>query len=235
MAQIDFAEAKLLSDRVPNHLPQKLEWVQIDPLNSARAYSAFVLHHLADHVATPHCLLVQWDGHVIDVNGWQPQFLEYDFVGASWPHFADGYDVGNGGFSLRSRALLQACRDPAFRASHPEDLSIGRVNREWLERRGLRFPLRALADQFSSERAGDLNKTFGYHGVWHMPSVLGNDRFWQIYRQLDERTSVRHDFWSILWKIAGGNKGIRRAFDLTFDQVREGFTNAFDKVNNPSI
>ena len=36
------------------------------------------------------------------------EFLEYDFVGAPWPHYEDKYDVGNGGLSLRSkRAMLQ--------------------------------------------------------------------------------------------------------------------------------
>lgn len=230
MAQIDFGEVKLLSDRAPDQWPQNLKWVRIGRLNSAQAYSEFVLHHLADHVATSHCLLVQWDGHVINASFWRPQFLDYDFLGATWPHFSDGYDIGNGGFSLRSRALLHACRDPAFRPSHPEDLAIGRKNRDWLERQGLLFAPHGLANAFSAERAGNPSNTFGYHGVWHMPTVLGNERFWQIYCQLDERTSVRHDFWTILSKVAGGKGGLRRAFNFACDPVRDLFSKILNEA-----
>jgi hypothetical protein len=225
MTQIAFGAAKLLSDRAPCALPSGLEWVRIAPLTSARAYSEFVLGHLADHVDTSHCLLCQWDGHVIDAGQWRPEFLEYDFIGARWPHFTDGHDIGNGGFSLRSQALLNACRDPVFRSSHPEDLAIGRHNREWLEAQGLRFAPGALADHFSAERTGNPFASFGYHGVWQMPRVLGRERFWEIYRQLDELTSIRHDFRSLFWQLAGGKGGNRRAFEFTCDWIRHSFRN----------
>lgn len=195
--------------------------MKIVPLASASDYSYFVLQRLADHVSTSHCLLVQWDGHVLHSNQWRPEFLDYDFVGASWPQFADDHDVGNGGFSLRSRALLEACRAPAFCPSHPEDLAIGRVNRDWLEARGLRFAPRAIADIFSAERRGDPATTFGYHGIWHMPRVLGREAFWRVYSGLDERTSARHDFRSLLWQVARGRGGLRRATTLIRDQIRD--------------
>jgi hypothetical protein len=221
MRQVAFGAVKLLSDGVTEALPSQVEWVEIAPLASARAYSDFVLNHLADHVTTSHCLLVQWDGHVLRSDCWRPEFLEYDLVGASWPQFVDGHDVGNGGFSLRSRALLEACRDPGFCQSHPEDLAIGRYNRPFLEARGLRFAPRSLADAFSAERAGNPTTSFGYHGVWHMPRVLGCETFWQIYRNLDEHTSVRRDFRSILQQVVRGQGGASRAFGLIRDQVRD--------------
>lgn len=220
MRQVTFGAVKLLSDRTTADMPEPIEWTRIAPLTSARAYSDFVLRDLADHVATSHCLLVQWDGHVLRGDCWRPEFLEYDYIGASWPQFADGRNVGNGGFSLRSRALLEACRDPGFHHSHPEDLAIGRHNRAFLEARGLRFAPRPLADAFSAERSGNPSTSFGYHGVWHMPGVLGPETFWRIYRELDERTSVRHDFRSILWQVARGRGGASRAFGLIRDRVR---------------
>lgn len=221
MAEIDFGAAKLLTDREPGRLPRGLQAVAVPPMPSARAYSDFVLGELASHVATSHVLLVQWDGHVLDARRWRAEFLAYDYVGATWPQFADGHDVGNGGFSLRSRRLLEACRDPEFHPSHPEDLAIGRDNRVMLEGRGLRFAPRALADAFSAERAGNPAASFGFHGVWHMPRLLGRERFWQIYRGLDERTSARHDFRSLLWQLAPGPGGLGRAITLIRDQLRK--------------
>lgn len=224
MGQVAFGSAMLLSHHAPHTLPPGLAWARIDPLASARAYSDFVLHRLVDHVETSHCLLVQWDGHVLRGDRWRPEFLDYDYIGASWPQFADGHDVGNGGFSLRSRALLEACREPGFRASHPEDLAIGRHNRAWLEGRGIRFAPRGLADAFAAERAGDPATSFGYHGVWHMPRLLGGEEFWRIYQGLDERASVRHDLLGILGQVARGKGGTRRALQLLRDRISDAIT-----------
>lgn len=223
MAKIAFGAAKLLSDEAPARLRDNLEWVPIARLTSARAYSEFVLRQLADHVRTSHCLLVQWDGHVIDASRWRTEFLAYDYVGASWPQFDDGQEVGNGGFSLRSRELLEYCRHPEFVHSHPEDLAICRHNRAHLERRGLNFAPREIADLFSAERAGDPSASFGYHGVWHMPGVLGHERFWEIYRQLDDRTTVRHDFRSLFWQLIRHKGGLRRAVSFALDRAYDRF------------
>lgn len=224
LAQIQFGACKLLTDQPPENLPEEIEWVPIAPLLSARAYSDFILNDLADHIATSHCLIIQWDGHVLDARRWRSAFLEYDFIGASWPQFTDGYDVGNGGFSLRSRALLEACRDPAFRSSHPEDVAIGRRNRALLETQEFRFAPRLLADAFSAERAGNPENSFGYHGVWHMPRAVGQETFWAIYGGLDERTSIQHDFRALLMALARGKGGAGRALRLLVDRLRDVFT-----------
>lgn len=211
LAQIEFAEAILFTSAdVQSHDPHiKVE--RIERLTSSAAYSNFVLTKIADYVTTSHCLLVQWDGHVIDASRWRPEFLEYDYVGASWPQFDDDHDVGNGGFSLRSKQLMEACRDPDFVSHHPEDLAIGRTNRAWLEARGLRFAPRNVADLFAAERAGDPATSFGYHGVFLMPPVLGTEVFWQIYRALDDRSSLRPDFANILGSLKNGRSPTLRS------------------------
>lgn len=211
---IRFAACKLLTHAPPPEIPDGVEAILIPKISSAAAYSQFVLNGLVDHVATSHCLIVQWDGHVIHPELWRPGFLEYDYVGASWPQFADGHDVGNGGFSLRSRKLLAACKAPQFVQGHPEDVAIGRNNRDWLETQGLKFAPRAMADCFSAERAGTLTDAFGYHGVWHMPAALGVDEFWEIYQSLDDRTSVFHDLGYIMRQLLFHPAGLRRSFRL---------------------
>ena len=122
--QIAFAECLLLTDvdLRPEH--PDIRVVPIERINSTKVYSDFLLTQLVDHVQTSHCLVVQWDGHVLDPGRWSSDFLDYDYIGASWPQFNDGYDVGNGGFSLRSRRLMKACRAPGFQQISPEDLSL---------------------------------------------------------------------------------------------------------------
>jgi hypothetical protein len=218
LAQVDVAAALLLTDSPvrPDH--PGISVVSIPRIASSRAYSDFLLTHLVDHIHTSHCLTVQWDGHVLDAARWRPDFLDYDYIGARWPQFADGHDVGNGGFSLRSRRLMEACRDPAFRPHHPEDVAIGRINRSWLEDRGMCFAPPGLADLFSAERAGNVSASFGFHGAWLMPRAIGVDPFWTLYRGLDDRGTIRHDFALILKQIRQGQGGWKRALRLIPDQ-----------------
>jgi hypothetical protein len=221
MEQVDFAACKLFTD-----LPIKSEHpgilvVPIPQLDSAAAYSEFILSRLVEHVETSHCLVAQWDGHVIDAARWCPEFLDFDYIGASWPQFDDGHDVGNGGFSLRSRRLMAACCESGFNPSHPEDIAIGRINRAWLEGQGMRFASRTLADRFAAERGGDLANSFGYHGVWHMPRALGVEPFWRIYRGLDDLGTVRRDFGTIFKYVGHGRGGMGRKLRLLFDHIRK--------------
>lgn len=219
LAKIDAAAALLFTHKevVPAH--PGITVVPIAPILSVKAYSDFLLMHLVDHIETSHCLVIQWDGHVIDSARWRPDFLTYDYIGARWPQFGDGHDVGNGGFSLRSRCLMALCRNPAFRASHPEDVAIGRKNRSWLERQGMRFAPPEIADMFSAERAGDVATSFGYHGAWLMPRVLGAPTFFDLYCTLDDRGTIRHDFSAVIRQVIAGRGGVRRALRLAGDQI----------------
>lgn len=219
LAQADFAACKLFTDVPETPAHPGISVIHIPRLGSAAAYSDFLLSRLVDHVETSHCLVAQWDGHVIDAGRWRREFLDYDYIGASWPQFDDGHDVGNGGFSLRSRRLMEACREPQFHASHPEDLAIGRANRSWLEGRGMRFAPRALADLFAAERSGDLATSFGYHGVWNMPRAIGTEAFWQVYRGLDDRGTIRHDFASILKDVSHGPRAVLRIARMMVDHM----------------
>lgn len=218
----DFGRAVLFSDSVPPGLPQRLEHVTIAPLRSSADYSRFILSELAPHIDTSHCLIVQWDGFILDVDAWEPAFLDCDYIGAPWPQFMDGHDVGNGGFSLRSRRLLDACRAPGFVfTAEPEDVVIARHNRLWLEQdHKLRFADRALASRFSFERDRTAARSFGFHGVFNLPDAVGTDAFWQAYRELDDTRTVWVDFWPLAFRMAGsGQKGLRRALRFLADRL----------------
>jgi hypothetical protein len=220
LSQVDFAACKLFTDSPVTVNHRGISVVPICRLSSSEAYSDFLLRQMVDHVKTSHCLVAQWDGHVLNANRWRPEFLDYDYIGASWPQFDDGHDVGNGGFSLRSRRLMEACRDWQFRMTHPEDVAIGRTYRSRLEGIGMRFAPRMLADLFATERAGDLGASFGFHGAWNMPRAVGLEPFWELYRELDDRGTIRHDFCSILKKVSHGPGGSLRMVRMIADYLQ---------------
>ncbi len=130
-----------------------------------------MLKELYPHVATSHVLVVQWDGYVVHPEAWTDEFLDCDYLGAPWPDGNGGYSVGNGGFSLRSRRLLEALQDDRFQRP---DRSRGRHDLRHHRARlesdfGIRFGDVDLARRFSFEmRAIAGVTTFGFHGVFNL-------------------------------------------------------------------
>lgn len=216
----DFGDCVLFTDAAPNVGNSGIRVVPIRRIPSSSEYSRFVLCELVDYVTRPHCLLVQWDGFPIHPDHWTDAFLACDYIGAPWPQFSDGHDVGNGGFSLRSRKLMEACRAPEMEFGHPEDVVICRTNRNALEQRGMRFAEASLAAQFSCERSGYPHSTFGFHGVFRMVEVLGFVDFIELYNSLDERSSVWRDLKMIVSQLRADGAGWDIALRMWCDRLR---------------
>ncbi|MCW3796667.1 DUF5672 family protein [Sphingomonas sp. BN140010] len=209
-----FGDAILLTDAEVEP-PSPVRHVRTDPILTSSAYSEFMLTQLVDHVRTEHVLVVQWDGFIASPGAWDERFLDYDYIGAPWPQFSDGYDVGNGGFSLRSRRLLEACRDSEFRVVHPEDVAICRTNRAFLEEKHrIRFADAQIAGRFSKERNPSLKPTFGVHGIFNLVEALGPERFWELYSSLDERRGVVRDRSLLFRQLRSARGGVRRSLQL---------------------
>ncbi len=175
---IRFARALLLTDAVPPGVavPADIDIVPVSAIDSRDAYSEFVLKSLLPHVTTPHVLLVQWDGYVVNPAAWDPAYLACDYIGAKWPWYDDGLRVGNGGFSLRSRRLLEALQDHRITRIDAEDTTIGRSFRPLLEREhGIRFASEELADRFSFEAAYPVGRPFGFHGLFNFCRTVPQD------------------------------------------------------------
>jgi len=188
MAAIDFGRVVLFTDhwRPSQPLPG-IELVQIPTLRSGADYSQFVLRVLPGHVHTSHVLVTQWDGFVLDAGAWSDDFLACDYVGAVWPDANAGQEVGNGGFSLRSRRLLQAGLDPRISQVHPEDQVLCRDHREMLQREhGVRFAPPELARRFAYENETPQGATFGFHGPRNLPRVCDEARLMDIVEQLPD-------------------------------------------------
>ena len=117
-AGVKFGASKLVTPVRPEFVPKSIQWEQ-SPMLRLRGpgiddYSHYCLYNLWRHVDTEFALVVQADGYVINPEMWQESFLEYDYIGAPWPILENAYvdpfgkhqQVGNGGFSLRSRKLM---------------------------------------------------------------------------------------------------------------------------------
>jgi hypothetical protein len=182
LRHLEFGKALLLTHRTVglDALPASehgvyasIEQRLITPLPSAAAYSDFVLRELVDYVDTPHALIAQWDGFVWDASVWTDEFLAYDYIGAPWAKADPGKEVGNGGFCLRSRALMRAVQS-LHPLHHPEDVCIAKTHREALEQDwGLRFAPVKLAARFAFENEVPTGATFGFHGMRNLHRVLG--------------------------------------------------------------
>ncbi|MDH4377513.1 MAG: DUF5672 family protein [Ramlibacter sp.] len=193
LAQCDFGEALLLSHEAA---PTQARWTRIDPLRSIADYNAFMLGQLIEHVRTPYVLVVQWDGFVLDASQWRSCFLDFDYIGARWPWHPTGSDVGNGGFSLRSRRLLEALASPGFvHADAPEDDLICRRNRPYLEQaHGIRFAPAEVAERFAYENGEPQRSTFGFHGLFNLWRHLDEGQVLVIADSLPARTCLSKAF-----------------------------------------
>ena len=215
MSQVSFGEVLLLSDRAPADLDPPIRWRRIASISSREDYSRFMLRELAKHITTKHVLCVQWDGFVLDGSSWDRQFLDYDYVGAVWPQFNDGHNVGNGGFSLRSRRLLEACIDLPFERTMSEDIVIGRVNRVRLEERGIRFAPETVARRFAYERTAPTGHEFGFHGAFNLVEHLRDDEVLRLFRTLEPGMLAKNERLELLrWALR------RRRFRLAMAMLK---------------
>jgi len=186
---LQFAHTLFLTDAVPSGIDvdDAIEIRPIARLASRDEYSRFVLKSLLHHVTTPHVLLIQWDGYVVNADAFEAAFLECDYIGAKWYWFDDGMKVGNGGFSLRSRRLLEALQDPRIELVDAEDITIGRAFRPLLSSEyGIRYADEALADRFAFEAAYPAEMPFGFHGLYNFCRVVPPDELAHLAPQFSD-------------------------------------------------
>lgn len=151
--------------------PQEgVEIIKIAPIRSKAKYSEWIMRHLWRYIDTEFILIQQWDSWVLDGECWTDEFLSVDYIGASWLE-TDGFAVGNGGFSIRSRELMRkVANDSIIVSTHPEDNMLSKVYRPYLEAKyGFKWASIELADRFSFELKSPTQKTFGFHSFFHKP------------------------------------------------------------------
>jgi hypothetical protein len=149
---------------VPN-----VDVIKIAPIKSKKEYSEFCIKELYKYFDTTHVLVTQWDGFVLDDKAWTDEFLQYDYIGAPWVY--DERNVGNGGFSLRSKRLQTAlAQDNWIDVCHPEDQSICIIYRYYLEQKyAIKFAPLEVAERFAFETLEPVCPTFGFHNMAAAP------------------------------------------------------------------
>lgn len=178
MNLVEFNSVKFLTHFESNEPFAKNHCVKIQQIDSTRAYSFFMLSELNSYFDTDFVLVVQHDGFILDTSCWTNEFLNYDYIGAPWPHIVldDGvpghFNIGNGGFSLRSKKLHKILqKDINIIKNKDEDKAIGQINRAYLEyHHNIRYAPEHLASKFSFEYLDWLDrpipKTFGGHNCY---------------------------------------------------------------------
>lgn len=144
--------------------------------NSLDEYSRGMLYDLTNYVDTPFAITVQRDGMILRPELWTDEFFNYDYIGAPWvpdTHFtAEGKEVrvGNGGFSFRSKKLLDAFNvlkleyTDGGKGFFNEDGQICVYYRKQLEDYGIKFAPVEVAARFSTEfTVPESTLSFGGH------------------------------------------------------------------------
>jgi hypothetical protein len=177
-----------LSDRLNDQKVarlQDIEYIQAPPIQTTKDYSDLLLTGLRQYVTGTHVLVIQWDSFILHPQLWTDDFLQYDYIGAVWPHHPNT-PVGNGGFSIRSVKLLEALGNPKITKHHPEDFCICVDNKAPLESEfGIRFAPTNVAEQFAVER-GDWHPAFGFHGFFNFGKALKQDELTEFLHLLPD-------------------------------------------------
>jgi hypothetical protein len=178
-------------------LSKSYELIDIGDQFLGEDYSSFLIKELNKYIDTTHVLVIQYDGFGVNSDYWKEEYFDYDYIGppTSLNHppikllledcriVKTGWFVGGGGFSLRSKKLLQAMQDPAivphfynyaFNANwHSEDVSICIIYKEYLEKEhGIKFAPIELAIDFGAEYLTGYDACLGFHGIENIPFFL---------------------------------------------------------------
>lgn len=171
MRGLKFDNVSILSNRKPTNLTDEINFVEIPNLFSTGKrglYSEFCINELKNYIQSDHVLMIHDDGFVLNPDLWDDEFLKYDYIGAPWPD-KDGVKVGNGGFCMRSRKLIELCSKMGWNGYDHEDWQICVLCPDFFISNGCKFAPIELALKFSLElqipgHDYDLDKTFGFHG-----------------------------------------------------------------------
>ncbi len=184
MDGIDYYEVVLISHEKPLNLNTKIKFKQCKPselknrdAKNTNDYSKFIAYSLCEYIDSEFALIVHDNAFVLRPHKWNNEFLKYDYIGAPWPknmfftNAGINVRVGNGGFSLRSKKLLNALNKLKLPFTdngtgfYHEDGIICDYYRKELENYGIKFAPVEVASMFSREKDCDDSEieTFGFH------------------------------------------------------------------------
>lgn len=204
LSTINFDEIVIFSDRKLNVDREYKHYDIPVPFERIR-YSTFCLKELYHYINTDHFIIIQPDGMAVNPQYWNDEYLKYDYIGAPFnlaesytnyylqedfdnPVFKNKYGliVGNGGFTLRSKKLLEALQDdniPELIYNKRKDVYVSCEDvqtclfyRPYLEEKyNIKFAPAELAMNFSSETIRNDGISFGFHGIQNLPLFFNEE------------------------------------------------------------
>lgn len=164
--QCSFNDILFFSDQLNDyHVP-------ISKLKSVKDYDKFVLtelpNRLLNHPAE-YFLTIHWDGFIVNTNSWTDNYLEYDYIGAPWPHIK--YLCGNGGFCLKSKKFFETqLLINNIDTNDPDDTTLCIKYRQHFLDNNCNYADKYTALQFSTECCNYWKfDSFGFHDFKYNP------------------------------------------------------------------
>jgi len=147
-----------------------IEVIQIEELSGKDGYSHFMLKEAYKYISSEFVLVVQHDAWILSSDEFNEELYNVDYAGGLWLE-KDGLANGNGGFSWRSYKLMEAVgKDDFINATAPEDVSLCRVYRRYLEKTyNLIWASDEICERFAFELKEPNQITFGFHNFFHQP------------------------------------------------------------------
>lgn len=178
-SDIDFVAIKLISHERPSNLPEFIQFEECPKINNINDYNYFMFLELGKYIQTSHCLTIQDHAKILDSNLWDNDWLQYSYIGAPWAIAPNAYiandgtrsRVGNGGFSLRDKLVLDIPRENNWYLREEqgwknEDGQICCYWKKELLALGIKYAPIEVAVRFAFETPTLENyniKPFGYH------------------------------------------------------------------------
>jgi hypothetical protein len=150
--------------RALRHLPVEYRYFKAD----YETWNRFMVKELWKYIPSGHCLFIHHDGYVLNPKAWRNEFLDYDYIGAPW-WYNDGINVGNGGFSFRSKKFLEVSNEFNWNRYAPEDHWLIREHGHIMQAKGIKFAPEIMASKFALEANRKWGRKwsgqFGFHNV----------------------------------------------------------------------
>lgn len=106
LAKVEPKEVLIFTDR-PDKLSVNGATARTIPnWDNKNVHGMFCNSGIAEYVNTPAVLFVEWDAGICDAAMWDNSWLQFDYLGSPWWYTDGSPNVGNGGFSLRSKRLI---------------------------------------------------------------------------------------------------------------------------------
>ena len=176
---IDFGSIKLMTHERPWNLPDKIEYVKIPKITDIMQYNNFCFYDIGQYINTSHGLLTQFHAYILNPEVFEESWLQYDWIGAIWPLRSGSFIAnngetvrnGNGGFSLRSKKLMEIPKKYNWELRQDqgffnEDGNLTTYYRKEMLELGIKYAPTEVATKFSFENYVPENvgvKTWGFH------------------------------------------------------------------------